>query len=304
MPEEDRPSEVQGGVDTDSGSDTLSKFEQALSSPKNPVNHALIAILRRHGVATSRFISTIEELTGLPAYGARRRLQEQSPWTDDDVRTIATHFGEDAAAILASTVHGQPPLPGRIEFGDISLSCSYWADQGEPSDQVLGPWVAVPPPTALDHDPWIVMPIEELADRRAISVRALYVDFTRLRRRVAVVDDEPSVADSLSTILRLKGFEASAFTDVESFQSAQDLRGFDAFIVDWVLGTRDARDLISWIRRRDAAAPVLVLTGRLASNGVSEREVDAAVNAVRGELMEKPARAFKVVRFLQKGLRL
>jgi DNA-binding response OmpR family regulator len=135
-----------------------------------------------------------------------------------------------------------------------------------------------------------------------VSVHTLFINFARYRHRVAVIDDEPSVSDGLAALLRLKGLAATPFVAADDFLREQSTRPFDAFIVDWLLSSGDSRDLIMHIRASNRRAPLIVLTGRIGTNDVRERDVDAAVHSVDGELMEKPAKILKVMRYLQKGL--
>jgi CheY-like chemotaxis protein len=264
-----------------------------------PITKAVMEMLHRNGVARADYAATIAEVIHLNPVSARRRLNDDSGWTYDDIKRLAERFGDEALAIVGSAFQGTTPLQGRVEIGDISLPCSFWVDAQFQGRDLVGPMVALEPLT--DAEPWSIVPIDQRGDRSAHALHALVVNFQRGRRRVAVIDDEPAVSDGLAALLRLKGMDAKPFSSAEQFLAAHREHAFDAFIVDWLLGSGDTRELLTQIRASSHHAPLLVLTGRIGTENVRERDVDAAVHAVGGELMEKPAKILKVMRYLQRG---
>lgn len=82
--------------------------------------------------------------------------------------------------------------------------------------------------------------------------------------RVLVVDDEPDLADVLSTVLRGEGYEvAVAHTGSAAVRVAGSLRP-DAVVLDVMLPDLDGFSVLEHLRRADPGVAVLFLTARSA----------------------------------------
>lgn len=280
--------------------------EKAAEEKPHAITIAVTDMLQRHGVAKSDFASSIATALKMTVQSAYRKLGDRSGWSHDDLQKLASVYGEDPLALVASDFQQGAPFQGRVEINDISLPCTFWPDVPDVSTDrepkpLIGPMVALAPLGADDGEPWTIVPIDQRGDRQATAIGALYVNFSSHRQRVAVIDDESSVSEGLAALLRLKGWDAASFASAKDFEHAHRAAPFDAFIVDWLLESGDARELITQIRASNRRAPLIVLTGRIETKDVRERDVDAAVHAVGGELMEKPAKILKLMRYLQRG---
>lgn len=122
------------------------------------------------------------------------------------------------------------------------------------------------------------------------------------QRKVLVVDDEPVVRASCRRVLGREGYH------VETAESGRDGLGracatpYDVVITDLRMPDLDGMELIRQLRKRDAATPVLVITGygsiasaveavRLGACGYLEKPFTPMrlVQAVREALAETPA---------------
>jgi len=80
--------------------------------------------------------------------------------------------------------------------------------------------------------------------------------------KVLVVDDEPSIVDSVSTVLRYEGFDVDvARTGRSALQKAQDGH-FDLIVLDVMLPDLDGLEVTRRIRADGLDVPVLFLTAR------------------------------------------
>jgi two-component system, OmpR family, response regulator len=80
--------------------------------------------------------------------------------------------------------------------------------------------------------------------------------------RILVVDDEPSIVDSVSTVLRYEGFEVEvAHTGRQALQKAQEQR-FDLIVLDVMLPDLDGIEVTRRIRADGLGVPVLFLTAK------------------------------------------
>ena len=80
--------------------------------------------------------------------------------------------------------------------------------------------------------------------------------------RVLVVDDEPSIADAVATVLRYEGFEVDvAHTGRAGLAKAQEGR-FDLVVLDVMLPDLDGLEVTRRLRADGLEVPVLFLTAR------------------------------------------
>jgi DNA-binding response OmpR family regulator len=80
------------------------------------------------------------------------------------------------------------------------------------------------------------------------------------RAKVLIIDDEPSVADALKTILEDHGYEtALAHTGGAGLEHSVAQR-FDLTITDYQLPDMSGLDVLAAMRGRAVACPVLIIT--------------------------------------------
>ena len=82
------------------------------------------------------------------------------------------------------------------------------------------------------------------------------------RQRILVVDDEPSIVDSVSTVLRYEGFEVeTASAGYAALALAQNGK-FDLVVLDVMLPDIDGLEITRRLRADGVKVPVLFLTAK------------------------------------------
>jgi two-component system OmpR family response regulator len=79
---------------------------------------------------------------------------------------------------------------------------------------------------------------------------------------ILVVDDEPSIVDTVATVLRYEGFEVFEATTGRQALSLVQERRFDLIVLDLMLPDFDGLSLTRRIRADGVSTPVLFLTAR------------------------------------------
>jgi DNA-binding NtrC family response regulator len=93
-----------------------------------------------------------------------------------------------------------------------------------------------------------------------LSIFVVIMDETKESIRVLVVDDEKSVADSLTLILRASGYEATpAYSGEEALELS---RAMDPHIVvsDIVMGPMSGFDLAIWLAEHRPACRIILMS--------------------------------------------
>ncbi len=108
--------------------------------------------------------------------------------------------------------------------------------------------------------------------------------------RILVVDDEPSIIDSVATVLRYEGFEVDVATSGKvALQKAQDC-AFDLIVLDVMLPDLDGLGVTQRLRADGLDVPVLFLT---AKSGVDDRVAGLTIGG--DDYMSKPFSLLELV---------
>ena len=84
-------------------------------------------------------------------------------------------------------------------------------------------------------------------------------------QRILVVDDEPSIVDSVATSLRYEGFEVDEATNGRAALAAAQERPPDLIVLDVMLPDLDGFEVTRRLRGDGIRVPILFLTARMPS---------------------------------------
>lgn len=95
---------------------------------------------------------------------------------------------------------------------------------------------------------------------------------------IAVIDDEPSVRDSIREMLEAEGYRVAAYPSGQAFLSDADHQRFRCLIVDMTLPGMDGLELQSRLKSEDSGTAIVFVTGSanlpLAVKAIREGAVD------------------------------
>ena len=80
--------------------------------------------------------------------------------------------------------------------------------------------------------------------------------------KILIIEDERVLADSLSIMLRSKGFEAEAVYDGESGEQYAMLNIYDLIILDIMLPKKNGYQVAKALREQHNSTPILMLTAK------------------------------------------
>jgi CheY-like chemotaxis protein len=115
--------------------------------------------------------------------------------------------------------------------------------------------------------------------------------------RVLLVDDEPVFLDSMSKVLRARGFEVGAVGG--GVEALEELRfhPYDVVILDLKMPGMDGIAVLERIRKMEPAPPVILLSGHAELSKATEAMKRGAVDYIL-----KPARVDKLCERIQASL--
>lgn len=78
---------------------------------------------------------------------------------------------------------------------------------------------------------------------------------------IYVVDDDPGVLGSLRFLLETDGFDVKTFRTGAALLNAVASNCADCFVIDYKMPNMNGIDLVNQLRKRDIAAPIILITG-------------------------------------------
>lgn len=102
-----------------------------------------------------------------------------------------------------------------------------------------------------------------------------------MTKRILVVDDEPSIRESLSKILRAEDYEVVLAENGQAAIERHGLQRIDALILDLNMPIKDGWATLGWLTHINPLLPVVLITG-CSNQSASAQKVGADT------LMEKP----------------
>jgi len=101
--------------------------------------------------------------------------------------------------------------------------------------------------------------------------------------RLALIDDDSAVLDSLQLYFARQQIETACFTQAKEFLAALAAGRFDCIVSDVRMPGMSGLDLVRHLKERDVSAPIILITGH--------GDVDMAVAAIKlgaFDFIEKP----------------
>lgn len=257
---------------------------------------AIKALLQRHGVSADKHSVRVAELLSISYSQAHRKTSGASAWSLDELKRVAEHFGETLMDLLGFAEQADT-TPATLTINGLPYACVV----------KLGPPIAAHLAASLvateSEGVYTVHPAPELGNQLVRPVHRLVMQGPGAQApTVAVLDDDGESADNLCMHLAASGYQTRPFYTVAGLREALRGRGFDGYVLDWIVGDETVRDLIAQIRATEPEAPILVLTGQVGAGRVNESAVATALAAFNLVYFEKPVRLAIIAAALAQGL--
>ena len=213
-------------------------------------------IFDRNGIAHTERSRLVERVLQLAYSAAHRRVRGKASWTIEELESLASHFGEtlDEVFIAAARMRADSAT---LVAGDLRLKCQLWIG-AETKRPLQGGLVATK-----EGLRWTVVAASEDIAGPMYEVRHLLMEpNATYGSRIAVLDDEPAVTESLCSFLRQSGFRADAFHAIEALRQAVADLPYDGYVLDWVVGEQTVGALVEHLRAADAQCPIAIFTGK------------------------------------------
>ncbi len=251
------------------------------------------ALLERHTIPKYRQSAWLANAFELSYSQAHRRLNGTSPWSLEDLVQLAALFGETLADLISSP-DKQSGVSAVLRTGSATLNCRIWLGDAIPTPR-SGSVFAVKSKTG-----WIVATTGDAPEGDAFKINRLEaMPAADKQRRVAVLDDDSNVTNSIVSNFELLGFSAQPFYNVSDLLAATTT--FDCFVLDWVVGEATVLDLVRTLRAANTSCPIVILTAQVATGVIDEMDIADAMKRYDLLFCEKPVRASILVAMLSRA---
>ncbi len=113
--------------------------------------------------------------------------------------------------------------------------------------------------------------------------------------RIALLEDDPAQAETLSTWLSEAGHDTHLFGLGRDLLRHASRESFDTFLLDWMLPDQSGHDVLRWLRQeRGETAPVIFVTSRN-----TEEDIVAGLNSGADDYIVKPIRRLELLSRLE-----
>lgn len=239
-------------------------------------------LLDERGIPPRQRNVFLSELLGLHYTSVQKKMASHNGWTSAQVKQLGEYFGAPLEKLvepeMGTNVHAVIKYGNRLQRGKIVLGAPL-SDAG-PEDPV-----AVHTP-----DGWLVTLNNSAGpgDRYAFGSIETFPPPV-----IAILDDEAEIRESMTDAFGRVGFACKVFATGEELCADLEMSRFDGFIVDWMLqGGVTVEATIAHIRSGEGHrnVPIVILTGNLETQLVSESELAQMVQTYRVTVLEKPVR--------------
>jgi CheY-like chemotaxis protein len=250
----------------------------------------------RHRVPERKRSKRVQEVLEISYQSAHRRVHGDHPWQLGELERVAAAYGESLADLVQS-VRMRGAVEATFVIGAFRCPCK--ASLGGPTNRSR-------PTTLVAHEDggqWFVTPPGD-SSAASMSVESVTLEpMAKPRFKVAIVDDEQETVSGACAYLSEVGFEAHPFLTFSALREGMQRTTYDAYLLDWWVGSETALDTISAIRVRDLHCPIGVLTGQISTGRLQPTDVAHVIQNFRVSVpFEKPLRGPILAAWLHQAL--
>lgn len=242
----------------------------------NALGEVLSLIMLEQGIAKKRQVAKISDILGVSIAQAHRKLNGSS-WDVVQLLTVLTALNTPPRSFFAMLCNGvEVILDGVFEN---KFPCKIYASNKTERDHDFVVFKV--------NDEWCVYAKDNAPEQFPVETKftVVFIEliensdivFTQQRKpRIAIVDDDVNVLASMKELL-MTTYDVEIFSSVQYISKSINEKPYDAYILDWIIGSETSRVIIDNVRNSEIPdAPIFIVTGQ-------GSEVDADISSVIDE---------------------
>lgn len=264
--------------------------KRQLDVTADPYTNYLREVLLQRGIPRHKHAGAVADIVGLERVSIQQKFSGLRQWTQSQLIMLEKYFGRPDLVFPGAIPHQQTSGDQSIDrkwnailrLSNIPQRCIL--QRGQP--------VANPEAEALAaiHEPdgWIVVPGTKAPPEKTafqvLNMAALPAP------RVAALDDLSEIPDGIAAFFARQGIQVSPFNDIDSLMEVARIQPFEAYILDWSIGTTvTSESVIQYIREvQKSDVPITILTGELRTQQSVGSDIARMVERYRVSVLEKP----------------
>lgn len=252
-----------------------------MNNNKNWISDLVAKVLTQNGIPEKKHSMHVGHVLGMSSTAAAKKLSGGSEWRVQQLLEVIHSIGMKLDDFFR--LHYQEQSNKDIEVhdaiwsdGDITEECKiYISSKGSiPTDYSA---VKI-------NDVWHVVKTKNIRDdvlnESRMNIELIEIApkiIEKQKYRVAILDDDETIVHNISGILGTDKYVVKGFFDIEILEQSIAKEPYDAYILDWVVGSSTVYNTIKRIRQsKKINAMILILTGQLSI--ILDKEISSAIN--------------------------
>jgi CheY-like chemotaxis protein len=245
---------------------------------KTALGEVIAKAMTMKGIPKQKHISHTSRVLEITIAAAQKKMSGASNWEVSQLVKVVDSIGMTTSDFFDIYNYSVSEVHDAVwNDGKNHVKCKIYLSNVKTNDATEYSAVKI-------NDEWVVFHTNDIKDdvlfesKRNIDIIQLYPQKQSLKKhRIAILDDDKNIVDSLKEIIANNEYLVDAFYDIESLEERLKNTPYDAYILDWVVGEKTAFNTIKEIRKTENNnAMILVLTGQLP--GIVDSEIASAIN--------------------------
>lgn len=245
---------------------------------KTALGEVIAKAMTMKGIPKQKHISHTSRVLEITIAAAQKKMSGASNWEVSQLVKVVDSIGMTTSDFFDIYNYSINEVHDAVwNDGKTHVKCKIYLSEVKNNDATEYSAVKI-------NDEWVVFHTNDIKDdvlfesKRNIDIIQLYPQKQSLKKhRIAILDDDKNIVDSLKEIISNNEYLVDAFYDIESLEERLINTPYDAYILDWVVGEKTAFNTIKEIRKTENNnAMILVLTGQLP--GIVDSEIASAIN--------------------------
>jgi len=245
---------------------------------KTALGEVIAKAMTMKGIPKQKHISHTSRVLEITIAAAQKKMSGASNWEVSQLVKVIDSIGMTTSDFFDIYNYSVSEVHDAVwNDGKAHVKCKIYLSNVKANDATEYSAVKI-------NDEWVVFHTNDIKDdvlfesKRNIDIIQLYPQKQSLKKhRIAILDDDKNIVDSLKEIIANNEYLVDAFYDIESLEERLKNTPYDAYILDWVVGEKTAFNTIKEIRKTENNnAMILVLTGQLP--GIVDSEIASAIN--------------------------
>lgn len=243
-----------------------------------PIGEMITKLLLMLNVPKHKHGAHIAKVLNVSSTHANRKLKKDSLWDVNQLEIVLDSLGFSLSKFFSVFENGISEMHDAIfEINKTEHTCKIFLS--EENDDKEREFSAVK-----INDKWHVFLTTELTEstikelkRKIILIEINSRNQETRKKRIALLDDDLSIVDSLKDILSNRDYLIDTFNEIESLENEIKKKPYDAYVLDWLINDMSVYKTIKLIRETaNPNALIIALTGQL--GGKVDAEIADAIN--------------------------